>query len=318
MAGWMVVFVSAQSPMARAATTRPDGAQLVPITIPSGSAQNPCWSPTGDRLAFTNFTTRYNQGKGIVYTVASTGGGLLATLSRTTGQSVNLPGQCWSTATDEVTFSSDATTSTDQIFRVRSNGTNLTQVMNRPTFLNWEPSFSPVLPDATQWIVFESHTGGTSPGEIWKIRTDGTGLTRLTSGFDDRQPEWSPAGDRILFQRRWARNDWDIMTIDPNGGSLVNVTNDHATFDTDGSWSPSGNYIVYSSNGPNIPIADIFVIPATGGQRIQVTSNPTQGLDGAPGWSPDGTKIAFESARGDPDKRGNTTIWVIAAPLGIS
>ncbi|MFQ5400739.1 MAG: hypothetical protein ACE5E7_14225 [Anaerolineae bacterium] len=50
---------------------------------------------------------------------------------------------------------------------------------------------------------------------------EGTGLTVLTdgpaTGVDDRQPNWSPAGDRILFQRRGpGSGDWDIYTIHSN------------------------------------------------------------------------------------------------------
>jgi TolB protein len=106
-----------------------------------------------------------------------------------------------------------------------------------------------------------------------------------------------------------------VFTMNVDGGHLFNVTNNPATDDTDPSWSPSGKWIVYSSDGPNIAIANLFVIPAAGGRRIQVTHYG--GYDGAPGWSPDGGSIAFESAPHDPDVSGNTKIWVIAAPAGV-
>jgi Tol biopolymer transport system component len=109
---------------------------------------------------------------------------------------------------------------------------------------------------------------------IAKVRVDlpgvNVGLIELTSGFDDRQPQWSPSG-------RW---------------------------------------IVYSSNGTNINIVNLFVKPADGGPRQQVTRS--SGLDGATGWSWYGKTFAFESAPYDPDIRGVTHIWTIAAPPGTS
>jgi TolB protein len=198
------------------------------------------------------------------------------------------------------------------------------QVTHRPRYFSWEPSLSPVLADGSTWIVFESHTSGNSPGEIWKIRTDGTGVTRLTSAHalhgvtldDSRQPEWSPRGDKIVFQRYMpGPGTWAVLTMDPEGGHVFNVTGDPVTDDTDPSWSPSGKYIVYSAGGPDIANANLFVIPASGGRRIRATRST--GYDGAPGWSADGATIAFESAPYDPDNAGNTRIWVIAAPKGI-
>ena len=49
------------------------------------------------------------------------------------------------------------------------------------------------------------------------MTTSGTGITRLTSGFD---PEWSADGSRLLF----ARND-GIYRIDSNGSGLTKLTN---------------------------------------------------------------------------------------------
>jgi TolB protein len=79
---------------------------------------------------------------------------------------------------------------------------------------------------------------------------------------------------------------------------------------TDASFSPDGQWIVYSSD-QGIEYASLFVIPAQGGEAIRVTDY--DGYDGAPSWSGDG-RIVFESCPGDPDGSAGTTLWVIDAP----
>lgn len=298
------------------AACRSDAAQRIPITGFQGSLQNPCFSPAGDQLAITNFTTRYNTGYAIVKTVLLSGGNPLLRLSPAAAQSVNLPGQCWSAASNLVTYSSDVV-ARDEIYIVPATGGSPVRITNRPGYLSWEPSLSPVLADGSQWIVFESHRNQTplGPGQLWKVRIDGSGLTRITSGADDRQPQWSPTGLKVVFQRQLSAGYWDVMTADPDGSDIIDITNAPALVNTDPSWSPSGNYIVYSAGGPGIAVANLFVIPASGGAPVRLTHSC--GLDGAPGWSPDGSKIAFESAPYDPDLQGSTRIWVIAAPPGI-
>jgi TolB protein len=299
---------------------RLDGARQVAVALTGAldSLQNPCFSPDAQVLAFTHFTGGYNTGTGLVKTVRAIGGAPLATLSPGGAQSVNLPGQCWSTISNEVAYSSDIANDRDEIYLAPAAGGAPRRITNRPGYLAWEPSVSPVLPDGSQWIVFESHTKANpnAGGELWKVRTDGGGLVQLTHGSDDRQPQWSPKGDRIVFQRQLGTDRWDVATVDINGGSFFNVTNNPRRSNTDPSWSPSGDYIVYSAGGPGIEIANLFVIRASGGTPAQVTSSC--GLDGAPGWSPDGSRIAFESAPFDPDEQaGGTTLWVIDAPAGI-
>jgi TolB protein len=301
--------------LAASATTRGDGAILFPIAGITGSAQNPCWNPTETQLIFTNFETRYNVGNAVVRTAAIPSGKLDLALSPAQNQSVNLPGQCQSASLHLVALSSDVP-GPDEIYVAPTAGGSIRRVTNRGGALAWEPSLSPKLADGSTWITFESHTNGNSPGEIWKVNVNGTGLVRLTSGHDDRQPQWSPQGDRILFQRYFpGPGTWDVYTMLTDGSTLVNVTNDPSTDDTDPSWSPSGKWIVYSSDSPDIAIANLFVIPSAGGKRVQVTHYV--GYDGAPGWSPDGNWIAFESAPSDPDNSGNSKIWAIRAPNGI-
>jgi len=141
------------------------------------------------------------------------------------------------------------------------------------------------------------------------VRANGDELTQLTGGADDRQPNWSPVEDLILFQRRTpGSDDWNLYTMLPDGSDIRQVTTSSAG-DTDASWSPDGQWLVYSSDDGDLPAANIFVIPASGGKPARVTRAETR-YDGAPSWSPDGRWIAFESYLGDED--APSTLWLIA------
>ena len=219
-----------------------------------------------------------------------------------------MPGSCWNAATNQIAYSADPE-GPDSVFLVNPDGSGRRRVIQRPQDITIEPTISP----DGQWIVFESSVfDAEGPASIWKVRSDGTELRRLTSGANDRQPNWSPAGDRIVFQR-FRRRHWDLWTIDPNGGSLKNITKTKRRDETDVSWSPDGKRLVFSADGPNVDIASLYVIGANGGARKRVTK-ARRYYDGAPGWSPDGRTIAFESRRGEPDDSPGTRIWTIAAP----
>lgn len=295
------------SAFGNAVPARLDTAVRLPTSGLRGSLQNPCWSPSGDRLVLTHWTRRYNEGRAIVVVVSAARAGRATTLSPTDAESVNLPGACWSRITDEVVYTSDVEDG-DQVYVVRASGGTPRRITSPPQ-IAFEPTFSP---DGS-WIVFESHRAGPA-GAIWKVRADGSELQQLTTGYDDRQPSWAPRGNLILFQRH-VSGRIDLWTMNVNGGRQRNITRTPGLEETDASWSPSGRYIVFSSDGEDIELASLFTMTAEGRARRQLTR--TRGFyDGAPSWSPSGRRIAFESAPRDPEGSSGTHIWTIAAPPG--
>jgi TolB protein len=258
----------------------------------------------------TQWTAGYNALEvAFVHVAEVATGRRLARLGEPGTTSVNMPGTCWNAATNEVAYSADV--GPDQVFLAAPDGSAARQVTAGTRLGAIEPTISP---DGTR-LVFESHVyDSDEPGELWTINADGSDLTRITSGADDRQPAWSPAGDRIVFQRHRG-GQWDVWTIAPDGSGAVNVTRTPRRDETDVSWSPSGRWLVFSGDGPNVDIASLFTIRADGRLRKRLTT-AEEFYDGAPGWSPNGLRIAFESRRGEPDGSPGTKLWTIAAPAG--
>ena len=151
--------------------------------------------------------------------------------------------------------------------------------------------------------------GVTDPSRngIYSIRaSDGGGLTRITSnpGDDDIPGDYSPHGKRLVFVRRDENGPVGLFVIKLNGSGLRQITPPDLIAQDfyGGSWSPTGNKIVFAARtDPDHRLA-VWIVRADGSGLHQVPITPSCGgafsdarsiscLD--PDWSPDGTKIAF-------------------------
>ncbi len=223
---------------------------------------------------------------------------------------MNLPGSCWNPITNLIAFSSSRDPH-DEIYTIVADGAPGDEVIitSRIDTVAYEASFSP----DEEWIVFESHLLDVEEnGVIMKFRIDGSSsyLTLTEENDDCRQPNWSPIGDRILYQKL-VRGQWDVWVTTSDGTNHRQVTS--GTGDkTDASFSPDGQWILYSSDEGGLDFANLFMVPFMGGAGTRVTF--AEGYDGAPSWSPDGSTIVFESSPGDPEQYGRTSLWMIDAP----
>lgn len=143
-------------------------------------------------------------------------------------------------------------------------------------------------------VVFSSNWDGNH--NIYTLRTDGTGLTRLTDSLQaDVEPRWSPDGAQIAFMRSEPGTPWGyslyVMNADGSGQRpLVRASSyDFAA----PSWSPDGTQIAYSTGTQGVKI-----IPASGGPLQRSFGGGNIALD--PAWSPDGNTILFVNSSGIP------------------
>ena len=173
-----------------------------------------------------------------------------------------------------------------------------------------EGSYSP----DGQWLVFTSMRDAynrqlsdaekkqleTDPSyfaEIYIMRADGSGQTRLTNvpGYDGG-PFFTHDGSRIV----WRRFDVtgvlaDVWTMKPDGTDQRQITDFGAM-----SWAPyehpSGRYFIFSSNKLGFDNFELFMVDTQGAKEpVRVTY--TDGFDGLPVPSPDGTQIAWTTTR---------------------
>jgi Tol biopolymer transport system component len=97
----------------------------------------------------------------------------------------------------------------EYIFVMRADGSErrrLSDVGTRNRF----PRFSP----DGQFIAFGSDRGGDY--DLWRIRTDGSGLTQLTHGIEANTPSWSPDGRWLSFVC-YRHNESYVISIDALG-----------------------------------------------------------------------------------------------------
>lgn len=192
-------------------------------------------------------------------------------------------------------------------------------------------------------IAFTSYRDGN--GEIYSMNADGSAQTNLTktANVEESWPQWRPDGTKIVY----ARTD-DIWTMDADGANQTRIPVGHGPtnpdydptsqniaysafggFDNDvfimpesGSpktpvaINPLGDYFPrYSPDGSKISfstfnlmgdyVPDVYVVNTNGSGQTRLTFS---GRNANADWSPDGTRLVFQSGRD-----GNYEIYVMNA-----
>ncbi|MBK9570710.1 MAG: PD40 domain-containing protein [Chitinophagaceae bacterium] len=207
---------------------------------------NPKFSPDGASIVFES--TR--DGKSSIYTINPDG----SDLSKITDTTFHYGQPAWSTDGKHLVYY--GSNHPMQLFINSRKGGEQKQ-LSTPGFDAYEPVWS-----SQNVIAFDSRSIKQTPNDIAVINADGTGFTKLTTDekYDCSSPQWSPDGNKILFQRSVAiRKPWkeitkeemkkkkqstEIMIMNADGSDIHNLVSnlegEVAPF-----WSHDGKFIYY-------------------------------------------------------------------------
>jgi len=129
--------------------------------------------------------------------------------------------------------------------------------------------------------------------DLLRVDSDGSNFARILADGDDAfMGDWSPAGDKIVYEVRQV-DSVRLYTVAANGTAKTLLTNQPDGKNSQPQWSPNGKWIVQVNQHPerDSGAANLWITPADGSPSFVLTSGIDQ--DTQPSWSPDGKKIVF-------------------------
>lgn len=226
----------------------------------------------------------------------------------------------------------------DQIYSMNTDGTNFQRLSNgtgRTTCSYFYRDGSRILYSSTHAASPECPPGpDRSKGYTWALyptydiytaKPDGSDLKVLyaSPGYD-AEATISPDGKKIVFTSDH-EGDLELYSMNMDGSNLKRLTN-YPGYDGGAFYSADSKWITFRGNHITDPAElkeyqellsqhlvrpsklEIYVMPADGGEAVQVTHNNAANF--CPYFHPDGKRIIFASNMGDPKGR-NFDLYMI-------
>jgi TolB protein len=150
-----------------------------------------------------------------------------------------------------------------------------------------DPIMSPAWSPDSRRLAYVSFEGDRSSIFIQTLRTGNRVQVSSRAGVNGA-PAFSPDGRKLVVTLSDADGNLDIYTLDINSRQTKRITT-HRAIDTEGSWSPDGSYIYFTSDRSGGP--QIYRVSSNGGSAERVTFEG--GYNARPRLSPDGDRLAM-------------------------
>ena len=163
-----------------------------------------------------------------------------------------------------------------------------------------DPIMSPAWSPDSRQLAYVSFEGSKSSIFIQNLRSGNRFQVSNKPGINGA-PAFSPDGRKLVITLGGVDGNPDIYVLDITSRRTKRLTT-HRAIDTEGTWSPDGRYIYFTSDRSGGP--QIYRISANGGTPERVTFEGS--YNARPRLSPDGTRLAMVH-----NDRGNYRIAVM-------
>ncbi|MDJ0906056.1 MAG: Tol-Pal system beta propeller repeat protein TolB [Woeseiaceae bacterium] len=150
-----------------------------------------------------------------------------------------------------------------------------------------DPIMSPAWSPDSRRIAYVSFEGNRSSIFVQTLRTGARFQVSSRAGVNGA-PAFSPDGRKLVVTLSDPDGNLDIYTLDIATRQTRRITT-HRAIDTEGSWSPDGRYIYFTSDRSGGP--QVYRVSANGGSAERVTFEGS--YNARPRVSPDGEKLAM-------------------------
>lgn len=275
-------------------TVAADSSDLTQLTRREGFEGDASWSGDGTKVAFVHGNPTSGPGHVEIWVVNADGSGL-ERLTRHRGFSV---APAWSPDGRKIAYATDAGRDRTplQLFVMNADGSGKQRIRSHRTMDYSDPSWSP----NGRRIAFAILRAGDTPrgfdSSIAAVdASNGGNFRRLTraGGPDELNPNWSPDGSDIAFERTRRfpvrQSDIALMNADGSGKRRITAT---GVYETNPSFAPDGTRIAFTGDRDNRQLSkdrlgrgfELYTMAADGGDIVRLTDNRRPDL--FPDWQP--------------------------------
>lgn len=163
-----------------------------------------------------------------------------------------------------------------------------------------DPIMSPAWSPDSRQLAYVSFEGSKSSIFVQTLRSGNRFQVSSKPGINGA-PSFSPDGRKLVVTLGGVEGNLDIYILDITSRQTKRLTT-HRAIDTEGTWSPDGRYIYFTSDRSGGP--QIYRVSANGGTPERFTFEGS--YNARPRLSPDGTRLAMVH-----NDRGNFRIAVM-------